>query len=112
MPVLFIFFRSNNQSITLRPDLILFLNLLLDIEEASNIFKNKRAKRRHARPLELHSDDESKTEPTTGNDEMSETSEAVVAANDLPQIVVRGFLHFVLQLCQHQENSPISLNII
>lgn len=89
--------------------MILFLNLLLDIEEASNISKNKRAKRRHARPLELHSDDESKREPTTGNDE---TSEAAVAANDLPQIVVREFLHFVLQLCQHQENSPISLNII
>lgn len=83
----------------------MFFNFLLDIEESESIFKNKRAKRRHARPLELHSDDESKGEPSAGNEEMSEKLEAVVAANDSTQIVVRRF-SILLQLCYYSENSP------
>lgn len=79
----------------------MFFNLLLDIVESGSIFKNKRAKRRHARPLELHSDDESKGEPTAGEEEMSEKSEAVVAARDSPQIVVRRF-SILLQLYDYR----------
>lgn len=70
--------------------------MLVDEGEAANILENKRAKRRHARPLELHSDDEREGEPTAGNEGTSEKSEAVVA--DIMVITFPILLHLNLYL--------------
>lgn len=88
--------------------------MLLDVEHSENIFKNKRAKRRHARPLELNSDDESKGEPTAGHEEKSEKPEAVVAALDSPQTVVRRFWILYREnslLVNAFKNISMSLNV-
>lgn len=88
--------------------------MLLDVEHSENIFKNKRAKRRHARPLELNSDDESKGEPTAGHEGKSEKAKAVVAALDSPQTVVRRFWILYREnslLVNAFKNISMSLNV-
>lgn len=101
VPVIQLFFIYCNQNISLRVHLFLFFDLLLHVEQSENTFKNKRAKRRHARPLELNSDDESKAEATAGCEEVSEKPEAAGAAHTSP--LVRRFW-ILSQLCEYREN--------
>lgn len=66
-----------------KPYLSLFSHLFPDTEERAN----RRARRRHARPLQLHSGDESEAEATAGNEGLAENT----AATDSPQTAVGGF---------------------
>lgn len=62
------------------------------MQQGDEIVTSERAKRRHARPLELDSDDEGKedNDPLQNHDFTSNQVEVSVAVVDAPQIVVNS----------------------
>lgn len=85
-------FIYHNSTVYSRLKLLFSFPVPLDVKQGDDIFRAERAKRRHARPHELDSDDdddEGKEDNALQNEETSDKADVIVPVHDGPQILVK-----------------------